>query len=206
MLTISPTAHNSLQQLLDQDEDHVAFRLVVHGDVPGLYRPELFVMRDGNQMQGDTVVDQGDFRMHLDPESAQKADGVKIDMLMTQMGPRLKFDFPSPVWDDPIAANLQTLLDERINPSLMSHGGFAALVGVNEGVAEVIMGGGCQGCAMSAQTLSDGIEAIIKEEIPEIHTIVDGTNHSGGQNPYYKKSNDTDTSKSSRRRAGRKTN
>jgi Fe/S biogenesis protein NfuA len=186
MLKITDNAQASLQELLDKDSAYIAIRLVVQGDVPGMYRPELFIMREGNQLEGDTVIERGDLKVYVDTESAPKAEGVEIDVINTRMGPRLKFDFPPPVWDDPVANRLQKLLDERINPSLMGHGGFAALAGVNDGVAEIIMGGGCQGCAMSAVTLSDGIESLIKEEVPEIHTVIDGTNHQKGENPYYR--------------------
>ena len=62
--------------LKNKDEAYIALRLVVHGDIPALYRPELFIMRDGNQMEDDKVEEIGDLTVYLDPESAQKADGV----------------------------------------------------------------------------------------------------------------------------------
>ncbi len=84
------------------------------------------------------------------------------------------------------AANkVRTLLDERINPALSSHGGYAELVGVEGEKAFVTMGGGCQGCAMSAATLREGISKAILEAIPEITEIVDTTDHEQGENPYY---------------------
>ena len=51
--------------------------------------------------------------------------------------------------------------------------------------AVVTMGGGCQGCAVSAITLREGIEAAIKEAIPEVTEIQDGTDHDAGENPYF---------------------
>ncbi|MEQ8840122.1 MAG: NifU family protein [Acidimicrobiales bacterium] len=84
------------------------------------------------------------------------------------------------------AANKITiLLAERINPALASHGGFAELVGVEGEKAFVTMGGGCQGCAMSAATLREGITKAILEAIPEITEVVDTTDHDEGENPYY---------------------
>ncbi len=74
------------------------------------------------------------------------------------------------------AANkITVLLAERINPALASHGGFAELVGVEGEKAFVTMGGGCQGCAMSAATLREGITKAILEAIPEITEVVDTT-------------------------------
>lgn len=80
---------------------------------------------------------------------------------------------------------LQQLLDGHINPSLAAHGGYAELVKMEETVAHILMGGGCQGCAMSAATLRQGIEVMIAEAIPEITEIVDVTDHNAGENPFF---------------------
>ena len=82
---------------------------------------------------------------------------------------------------------LQRLLDDEINPMLASHGGFATLVGVDEEKGDVFitMGGGCQGCAVSAMTLRDGIARSIKEAIPEVTDVIDTTDHEAGENPFY---------------------
>ena len=83
------------------------------------------------------------------------------------------------------ANKVQQLLTERINPALASHGGYAELVGVEGATAYVTMGGGCQGCSMSAATLQQGIQKAILEAIPEITDVVDATDHQAGDNPYY---------------------
>jgi len=77
------------------------------------------------------------------------------------------------------------LLDEVINPGLAQHGGFAALVGVEDSTVFLTMGGGCQGCAMSAATLRDGITASILEAIPEVTDVIDVTDHTAGDNPFF---------------------
>jgi len=84
------------------------------------------------------------------------------------------------------AANkITVLLAERINPALASHGGYADLVGVEGQTAYVTMGGGCQGCSMSAATLQEGIQKAILEAVPEVTEVVDATDHQQGENPYY---------------------
>lgn len=83
------------------------------------------------------------------------------------------------------ADKVRVLLAERINPALAAHGGYAELVGVEDDKAFVTMGGGCQGCAMSAATLREGITKAILEAIPEITEVVDTTDHEQGENPYY---------------------
>ena len=47
------------------------------------------------------------------------------------------------------------------------------------------MGGGCQGCAVVAMTLRDGIARSIKEAIPEVTEVIDTTDHDAGENPFY---------------------
>ena len=83
------------------------------------------------------------------------------------------------------AEKLQQLLDQHINPSLAAHGVYAELVKMQGTAAHILMGGGCQGCAMSAATLRQGIEVMIAEAIPEITEIVDVTDHEAGENPFF---------------------
>ena len=59
------------------------------------------------------------------------------------------------------------------------------LTGVDDATVYVSMGGGCQGCAMSQATLTEGIQASILEAIPEVTEVVDATDHSAGENPFY---------------------
>jgi Fe/S biogenesis protein NfuA len=80
---------------------------------------------------------------------------------------------------------VRQLLDQQVNPALASHGGMATLVKVEGSAAHIAMGGGCQGCAVSAMTLRDGIETAILANIPEITEVVDTTDHAAGENPFY---------------------
>jgi Fe/S biogenesis protein NfuA len=84
-----------------------------------------------------------------------------------------------------VAEKVSTLLDQRINPALGAHGGFATLVGVEGATVYVSMGGGCQGCSMSQATLTEGIRAAILDAIPEVTEVIDATNHAAGENPFY---------------------
>ena len=54
-------------------------------------------------------------------------------------------------------------------------------------VAYLKLSGGCQGCAMSQLTLSQGIETQLIEAIPELTGVIDVTNHASGENPFYAK-------------------
>ena len=83
------------------------------------------------------------------------------------------------------AEQVQQLIDQQINPGLAAHGGYAELKGVEDDKVYVLMGGGCQGCAVSAMTLREGIAKAITSAIPEITEVVDVTDHGAGENPYY---------------------
>jgi Fe/S biogenesis protein NfuA len=83
------------------------------------------------------------------------------------------------------AEKVAQLLEAEVNPALANHGGFATLVGVEDETVYVTMGGGCQGCSLSAATLQQGITAAILESIPEIKQVVDVTDHQAGDNPFY---------------------
>jgi Fe-S cluster biogenesis protein NfuA len=60
----------------------------------------------------------------------------------------------------------------KIRPALQADGGDVKLVGVEDGVVKVSLTGACAGCPMSTMTLKQGIERILKEEIPEIKEVV----------------------------------
>ncbi|MCJ8276204.1 MAG: NifU family protein [Bdellovibrionales bacterium] len=90
-----------------------------------------------------------------------------------------------PKLDSPEAKKILTLIENEINPSLASHGGYVVLHSVENNNVYLEMGGGCQGCAMSYMTLKEGIEGAIKNVVPEIQQVIDVTNHNEGENPFY---------------------
>ncbi|MDD4923276.1 MAG: NifU family protein [Dehalococcoidales bacterium] len=62
---------------------------------------------------------------------------------------------------------------EMIRPSLQADGGDVELVDVTEeGIVKLRLTGHCAGCPMSTMTLKNGIERILKQEIPEVKEVV----------------------------------
>jgi Fe-S cluster biogenesis protein NfuA len=59
----------------------------------------------------------------------------------------------------------------KIRPSLQADGGDVELVEVEDGVVKVRLQGACAGCPMSQMTLKNGIERILKQEIPEVKSV-----------------------------------
>lgn len=60
----------------------------------------------------------------------------------------------------------------QIRPSLRADGGDVELVDVKDGIVSVKLTGACSGCPMSTLTLKNGIERLLKEEIPGIKEVV----------------------------------
>lgn len=80
---------------------------------------------------------------------------------------------------------VEKVFDEQIRPALAAHGGDVEIIDIENDKLYLKMTGGCQGCASSQATLSDGIARLVKQHFPEIEEVVDVTNHDAGENPYY---------------------
>lgn len=66
---------------------------------------------------------------------------------------------------------VQKALDQ-IRPMLQADGGDVELVDVEEnGIVKVRLQGACAGCPMSQMTLRNGIERILKQQVPEVKGV-----------------------------------
>lgn len=54
---------------------------------------------------------------------------------------------------------------------LQADGGDVELVNVENGIVKVRLQGACAGCPMSQMTLQNGIERMLKQQIPEIKSV-----------------------------------
>lgn len=59
-------------------------------------------------------------------------------------------------------------LIEKIRPYLINDGGDLEFIKYEKNIVYVKLTGACEGCPMMDITLKDGIEELIKNEIPEI--------------------------------------
>jgi Fe-S cluster biogenesis protein NfuA len=66
---------------------------------------------------------------------------------------------------------VEELLD-KIRPVLVRDGGNVELVEFIDGTVKVKLVGACADCPMSTMTLKNGIERILKQEIPEVKEVV----------------------------------
>lgn len=61
---------------------------------------------------------------------------------------------------------------ENLRPYLISDGGDVEFLKYNDGIVYIRMRGACANCQMLDVTLKDGIEATIKDEIPEVIEVI----------------------------------
>ena len=106
---------------------------------------------------------------------------------LAQVAPGLPEDVLAQGLEGPLAQEVIAVLERDVNPSIASHGGRADLVAMdeNEAVVYLALSGGCQGCAMSRMTLTQGIEVTLRDQVPQLTAIVDVTDHAVGENPFY---------------------
>jgi Fe-S cluster biogenesis protein NfuA len=60
---------------------------------------------------------------------------------------------------------------DKIRPSLQADGGDVELVDIVDGIVKVRLKGACAGCPMSQMTLKNGIEKLLKREIPAVNAV-----------------------------------
>ncbi len=96
----------------------------------------------------------------------------------------IKDDYP--ILQTDLGREIKRLLSESIAPGLASHGGSVELVDIIGGMVHLKFLGGCQGCSQVSSTVKYGVEKILKEKFPVLKGIIDVTDHTRGENPYYK--------------------
>jgi Fe/S biogenesis protein NfuA len=187
IITFTGAAREKLLEVIDAQElrGRGAVRLEIQGRGPGGFEYAMSLEEHGQAEPSDTVLDEGDFKVFVDAETIPRLQGARVDYVDQLMGGGFRIDNPNPVWTDPTALAIQQLIDDSINPAVGRHGGHVDLLDVKDNTVYVRLGGGCQGCGMVDVTLRQGIEALIKEQFPDIVQVVDATDHAGGTNPYY---------------------
>jgi Fe/S biogenesis protein NfuA len=165
-----------------------ALRVSIQGRSSAGFRYAMNIVDPADRQDDDTVFDAGGFPVYVDSRSLENLRGATIDFVETAQGSGFQIDNPNPVWRDEIAMLVQNVIDTQINPGVAAHGGYIELLDVKDGIAYIFMGGGCQGCGLADVTLKQGVEAIIREAVPQIKAVVDQTDHAAGTNPYYRPS------------------
>ena len=174
-----------------QGNEGLAVRIQVASPSPLDPRYDITIIEPDEKSPEDMVLDGYGFEVVMEPESAKLLDGARVDWIETLSESGFKVENPnlapigSQPLEGPLADRVRQAIDQFVNPGVAQHGGQVTLVEVRDKIVYVEMGGGCQGCGMASVTLSQGIERILLEQVPEIEGIQDVTNHGDGENPYF---------------------
>lgn len=193
MITITESAQSYLAELLKkQDSDGIGIRVFILD--PGTPKAETCISfcRPGEEQEDDLRKDYAQFHAWIEHRSIPFLDEAVVDYAKDTMGGQLTIKAPNSrlpkIRDDsPVEDQINYVLYNEINPSLASHGGVVTLEDlVDDTIAILKFGGGCQGCGMVDVTLKEGVEKTLLEKVPGLTAIRDVTDHTNRDNAYFK--------------------
>lgn len=191
-ITITDAAHDYLADLLEkQNTKGIGIRVFI--TQPGTPYAETCIAycKPGEEKPDDIALGLKSFTAWIDGISEPFLEDALVDYATDRMGGQLTIKAPNakvPMVneDSPLNERINYYLQTEINPGLASHGGQVTLIDVvDEGIAVLQFGGGCQGCGQADVTLKEGIEKTLLARIPELKGVRDVTDHSNRDNAYY---------------------
>jgi len=196
VLTITDEALRTVLEIRAEEDgaEGLALWLEISGISGSEYSYDLYFAPVSDAAPKDVALEHGSLTVVVPEDSLTRLSGSTLDVRddgLVLVNPNQPPARPGaaavPEGDvtSPVAQAVIRILEEEINPAIASHGGVAQLVAVDEGVAYLRLGGGCQGCGMAAVTLGQGIKVAILEGVSEIRDVVDVTDHAAGSNPYF---------------------
>lgn len=197
VITVSEVAREFILETRagENDAEHLGLFLEVSGHANGEWAYDMWFQGTSDAAPSDAVGHFGELTVVVPAASIANLQGATLDIGtegLLIVNPNVP---PSPMTSSlavpksdlssPIELRVLEILESEVNPQIASHGGRADLIAVDEGIAYLVLSGGCQGCGMAQVTLSQGIKVAIQEALPEIREVVDVTAHDDGTNPYY---------------------
>lgn len=188
VLSVTEVATSQIKRILEQEElADQAVRVGIADKSPTGFQYRLEFCDRSERVETDLVLEHDGVTFFIDADSVAELRGSSLDYVDTGFSAGFKFENPNKpkLLSDPVAERVYRVIQDRINPGVASHGGQVTLLDVKDGTAYVRLGGGCQGCGHADSTVKEGIQTMICEEVPEIHTVLDVTDHAAGTNPYF---------------------
>ena len=193
IINITKSAEEYLAKLLnDKNESDLSVRIFI--SEPGTPKAEtcLAYCKPEEAGQDDEIIKLDLITVNVEKRSIPFLVAAEVNFDNDTFGGQLTIKAPnarlpniSP--DSPPEDRINYVIYNEINPMLESHGGEVSLVKfTDKGEAILQFGGGCQGCGMVDVTLKDGIEKTLLEQIPELTSVMDSTDHSIDDNAFYK--------------------
>ncbi|HDZ08577.1 Fe-S biogenesis protein NfuA [Pseudohongiella sp.] len=192
MVTITEPAQEYLAELLKkQDCEGIGIRVFILD--PGTPKAETCISfcRPGEEKEEDERKSYAHFDAWVENRSIPFLEDAVVDYAKDSMGGQLTIKAPNSrlpkIRDDsPLEDRINYVLYNEINPSLASHGGVVSLEEiVDDSIAVLKFGGGCQGCGMVDVTLKEGVEKTLVENVPGLTGVRDVTDHSNRENAYF---------------------
>jgi Fe/S biogenesis protein NfuA len=202
ILTITEDALAKILEIrsTESEAENLALVLAIAGAQGTDFKYSMHMTKVDMLDETDIVERHGDLSVAIPEGSVANLTGATLEMSKNLLQPGLSIDNPNspspeiisggppPDLSGPVAEQVDHVIRNQINPAIASHGGVIELVTVEEGIAYVRLGGACQGCGLAKVTLSQGSESTIVAMVPEVHQVIDVTDHNEGENPYYEKS------------------
>ncbi|MEE8161543.1 MAG: iron-sulfur cluster assembly accessory protein [Acidobacteriota bacterium] len=197
LITLTEEAKKRILAAFEQQPEKIALRVEATTNGTSEFSYAMKLIGPDEKSAEDLLVEAGDLQVVLDAKSAEYLTGTTLDYEDGIVKSGFKFinpnkpespqigSGPRPDLSGPLAERIQHLIESELNPAVAAHGGRMELVGVRDNKVYLSFGGGCHGCGMVDVTLKQGVEARIRELVPEIEEVVDVTDHSAGENPYY---------------------
>ena len=194
MIEVTEAAESFLADLVEkQDAQHLAIQVeVLDGGTPHAQISMSFLERDQLVDSFTAIPTRNEsVRLYTREDNRNWLEGGRMDFRENDTGGTIVVDAPSlhvPTVseDSPLEERINYILYSEVNPSLRSHGGMVSLVDiVEESIAVLQFGGGCQGCSAVVITLKSGVEKSLLAQIPELTGIRDETDHSITEHAYY---------------------
>lgn len=194
IITITPVAHAKLIDLreAESERERLGLRLEVLSGPGEDFRYDLVFDEFVKAAFTDEVRTINGLKIIIGAKDLDLLRGAELDhddakgLLIRNPNKPLRADIEGLVADDEISAQIEAIVFNDVNPALSAHGGFVTFAGHDkEGTAYFTMGGGCHGCSMSKQTMLDGVQTMLVEQVPAITRVRDITDHTTGANPYY---------------------
>jgi Fe-S cluster biogenesis protein NfuA len=71
-----------------------------------------------------------------------------------------------------VVARIRQILDDEVRPAVAMDGGDIVFSAFRDGIVELYLHGSCSGCPSSTATLKLGIEARLREAVPEVQGVI----------------------------------
>ena len=201
MITFTDRAREEVLGFLGKSDGELeGLRISIRdGDAQAGEHFDLTLVALRERREDEREVDLGDFSVLVRESAVDRLEGATVDFVdrVNESGFEVRTrdattgdtaEAAIPASATPptgeIADRVREVLDNNVNPAIAAHGGHIALIDVRDTEISVEMSGGCQGCALSAATLRQGVERMLREEIPELTAVHDITDHASGDNPY----------------------